>query len=580
MTIVAFVPDPTAAHTVVAWARTLAEEAEALEFLCWEPEPGEATQEAVRAALGDARARVSTVHEPEPFPTVVSKCVESSARLLVTCRFELAGGPRPRTSSALIDAAPCRTFVALYGEHGPKDVQRVLAYLDGTAHDRAVVELARRLADAYGVAVTPATIEDDIGEGAEEVGRRSLRSALHDAGVADEDRYEPRVVVDNHPVRGMLRCAEGHELVLVGATSARLVEHLEKALKGTTAVVVKRRPPLRRRMLPDWIPRINPSDYAELVQDLRSGSRWRIDFIVMLAMASAIATLGLIQNSPAVVIGSMLLAPLMTPMIGFGLALVQANPRLVRLSMESVGLGIVLTLLVSFVIAWVTPAGETLSPETLSRCQPNLLDLGIAFFAAIAAAFALARPGIAAAVAGVAIATALVPPLCSVGISLAYAEFLNALGAFVLFTTNVLTIVVAASLTFTLMGVSADRALPPYRRRARRVIAVLVGLVLVLSIPLSMTLAGQLDEGRAQPLGYPVTRALLRAVTERIDGEEGMELMFLGRSAKQDLVLIHVAADEDVDRSLGDELVSIVRREMDREDLPVKVIAVRRVWKD
>lgn len=64
MTIVAFVPDPTAAHTVVAWARTLAEEAEALEFLCWEPEPGEATQEAVRAALGDARARVSTVLEP------------------------------------------------------------------------------------------------------------------------------------------------------------------------------------------------------------------------------------------------------------------------------------------------------------------------------------------------------------------------------------------------------------------------------------------------------------------------------------------------------------------------------------
>ena len=90
-----------------------------------------------------------------------------------------------------------------------------------------------------------------------------------------------------------------------------------------------------------------------------------------------------------------------------------------RLCGKSIGLGFLLTLAVSYLIGITTPSGATLTEEVLARGGPNVLDLLIAVFAAAAATFAMARPNIAGAIAGVAIATALVPPVCAVGISLA-----------------------------------------------------------------------------------------------------------------------------------------------------------------
>ena len=89
--------------------------------------------------------------------------------------------------------------------------------------------------------------------------------------------------------------------------------------------------------------------------------------------------------------------------------------------------------------------GEELTSQVTARGDPNLLDLFIALCSAVAAAYAMARPNIIGAVAGVAIATALVPPLCSVGISLAYHEYLNALGSALLFLINLLAIVLAVA---------------------------------------------------------------------------------------------------------------------------------------
>jgi uncharacterized membrane protein len=107
-------------------------------------------------------------------------------------------------------------------------------------------------------------------------------------------------------------------------------------------------------------------------------------------VAAAIASLGLLQDSAAVVIGSMLLAPLMSPMVGLGLGLAQTDIRLLRPYGKSTGLGVLLTLTVSFLIGIVTPAGETLTDEVLARGGPNILDLLIAVFAATAATFSLA----------------------------------------------------------------------------------------------------------------------------------------------------------------------------------------------
>jgi uncharacterized membrane protein len=99
----------------------------------------------------------------------------------------------------------------------------------------------------------------------------------------------------------------------------------------------------------------------------------------MLGLASAIATLGLLQDSPAVVLGSILLAPLMTPMIAGGLALAQANAKLAKTSFTSIFSGFLLTLVISYGVGLLTPGAE-LTQQVISRGSPNLLNLMIAFF--------------------------------------------------------------------------------------------------------------------------------------------------------------------------------------------------------
>jgi uncharacterized hydrophobic protein (TIGR00271 family) len=286
-----------------------------------------------------------------------------------------------------------------------------------------------------------------------------------------------------------------------------------------------------------------------------------------------------VQNSPAVVIGSMLLAPLMTPMIGLGLSLAQSTPRLAGVCGRTIGLGILLTLAISFALGLAIPGNELLSPETLARGAPNILDLMIALFAAVAASYALARPGIASAVAGVAIATALVPPLCSVGISLAYAAWVNAFGAAALFVTNLIAIVLASSVTFLLMGVGSAHALPRYRRIARLASVGLVVLLVAFGAPLGAALASKIDEGSERPLAFPVRRSVARAVHARVEQEPGVSVMFMARAAVIEGVIIYVASDEAIPRRLEDDLTGIVREEMDDEKLPVYVFAVRLAWK-
>jgi uncharacterized hydrophobic protein (TIGR00271 family) len=354
---------------------------------------------------------------------------------------------------------------------------------------------------------------------------------------------------------------------------------LRQALGDVTVAAIKRAPPLSVDALGDWLPRINPSDHADLRLSLRLGSNWGPDFVGMLGLASAIASLGLLQNSPAVVIGSMLLAPLMTPMIGLGLAMGQASVQLAQKCGKSIVLGFLLTLAVSFLIGIITPSGVTLSDEVLARGGPNVLDLLIAVFAAAAATFAMARPNISGAIAGVAIATALVPPVCSVGISLAHGYWLNAFGAVALFFTNLIAIIVMSSFTFSLLGITASGADPRHRRLAVMGRWGLVVLLLALAGPLSTTLVAQLEEGKRVPLGYPVTRAVAQAVFERVARDEGVDVVFIARPRHEARVVIHIASHGELPPSYAGELRQIVRDAMNDPEHAVSVIAVRGLWR-
>ena len=521
---------------------------------------------------------IEVVGAATPVADVLKRCRAHRAELLVTSVFSFDHlGSRPQTSRSLIHAAPCRTVTAMCGNTIDRDLSDVLVLANGGPHDLAALQLGVKLSESVGLPVSLAILEPNSGANAELAGQKSMRSLLHDAAL-DATDFETTVVVGDDRSQGVRRCLDGHALVVSGTDSFDDLWQSGFNPDQTTLLVVKRTPPLRLNSLPQWIPRINPQDHAELLHDLRQGSRWRTDFVAMLGLAAAIASLGMMQNSPAVVIGSMLLAPLMTPMIGLGLALTQANAAMARTCWESILRGFLLTLAVSLVLGTVTPDRETLSPEVLARGTPNLLDLLIAVFAAIAATTAMARPNISGAIAGVAIATALVPPICAVGLSLSRGMLANSLGALVLFTTNLVAIIVASSFTFSILGVSASAAATQFARRAKLYRWSLVALLTILAGPLSLALLSQLEKGRPQAAVYPVTRAVSRAIHDYVDQHDGVDVVFMGRSSVTDGVIIHLAADQQIPDSHGDEIRTIVQAVMDDDGVPVYVACFDGQW--
>ncbi len=182
-----------------------------------------------------------------------------------------------------------------------------------------------------------------------------------------------------------------------------------------------------------------------------------IDFFILVILSSSIATLGLITNSPAVIIGAMLVAPLMSPIIGIGLASVIGKNDLLRKSMSAlirgavfaIGLSALLTL-INLYLPFVS--FQELPSEIVSRTHPSPLDLIVALAGGLAAAYSMTEPKLSAALPGVAIATALMPPLCTIGIGLALGKFDVAGGALLLFVTNAITIAFASALVFFLRG--------------------------------------------------------------------------------------------------------------------------------
>ncbi len=199
----------------------------------------------------------------------------------------------------------------------------------------------------------------------------------------------------------------------------------------------------------------------KLLFEGRERRRRTIRFTMLMVFASAIASLGVLTDSTAVVIGAMLIAPLLTPLMGMSLSLVSGWARPLADTALVALLGIVVAIVVGFLLSAAGGQGVDVATngQITSRVSPTLLDLGIAMFAGAAGAYALSRQDVADSLPGVAIAIALVPPLTVIGIALEQGEVGDALGATLLFVTNALAILVLGAVTFVLTG-SAVAARP------------------------------------------------------------------------------------------------------------------------
>jgi uncharacterized hydrophobic protein (TIGR00271 family) len=214
------------------------------------------------------------------------------------------------------------------------------------------------------------------------------------------------------------------------------------------------------------------------------------DFFALLLFATVIATYGILSNSTATVIGAMLIAPLMGPMMATAAAVVMGSvPRALR-ALALTAAGIVSVIVFSYLLSWVVPdvtISFTSNAEITSRIHPGLYALLTALGAGAAGAFITSRSELAEALGGVAIAIALVPPLCVVGIALQQGQMDAAGGASLLFLTNFLAILLAGGIILLVLGLGqavVSKEQGRFRRHAFLVI--LVGLLIV-AIPLSVT---------------------------------------------------------------------------------------------
>lgn len=225
-----------------------------------------------------------------------------------------------------------------------------------------------------------------------------------------------------------------------------------------------------------------------ITAEITPTTRPSFNFFLLVVLSCSIATMGLITNSAAVIIGAMLLAPLMSPIIGIGLASISGDTKLLKSSFFTLAVGAMLAVILATLMTLINNAlpfysMQELSAEITSRTHPTPVDMVIALAGGIAAAYALTEPDLSAALPGVAIATALMPPLCTIGIGVAIDRWDVAGGASLLFLTNAVTIAFAAALVFFLRGFSSDLRITDHKVPRSLVIA--AGLIVLLLIPLT-----------------------------------------------------------------------------------------------
>lgn len=200
---------------------------------------------------------------------------------------------------------------------------------------------------------------------------------------------------------------------------------------------------LRRKMTPDM--------RAQVYKRISEPSKPSASFYLMVSLSAIIATLGLLANSTAVVIGAMLVAPLMSPIFGIALGLTLGDRRLLTTALVAESAGVLLAIVLPVIIGLI-PMRPDFGTEILARTQPTVYDILIALASGLAGAYALVDEKISPALPGVAIATALVPPLAACGLNIAAANWTLAGGAFLLFAVNFVAIEFAAALVFTWSG--------------------------------------------------------------------------------------------------------------------------------
>ena len=375
-----------------------------------------------------------------------------------------SGGPAlGRIAEAVIEVAPCDVVVLRPGsddEH-VTDLRRVVVAVDGGEPSRTAARSGIVLAEGLGLGADVLHVQD---RGRPRWDGMAVLARSLD-GVDGRDRCRTRLLQGPDVAGVLIASADITDLLVVGL---RRGTGLRNWLFGSVAnglisdapgpvLVVARHVAAegfqgRFDRVRGWIqPSLTEVEQETLRWNARRQATITIDYVTLLGVSAILATLGLIQDSVAVIIGAMLVAPLLGPLSAMSIGLVTARTSLLRRGAITLGLGTLAAMVLSFLVGWVLPLAEP-TPQMLLRGQPSLLDVGVAVASGLVGAFATARKDIPAALAGVAIAAALVPPLSTVGLGVAFGDASLAGGALLLFLVNIASVVATGAAAFWWFG--------------------------------------------------------------------------------------------------------------------------------
>jgi uncharacterized hydrophobic protein (TIGR00271 family) len=457
---------------------------------------------------------------------------------------------------------------------------RILVPTSGGPHAPLATQLALLLAHQYDATVTAIYVADpEASDGEIEQGKQRIQQTIaamreQAAELRSMDGkgrpfvqipVEGRIVRSPNVVSGIAEAGQEYDLVLMGASEESLIDQVlfgnipeQVATESSTPVViVKHYRGLPRLWLTrTWnalfesLPTLSLEEQIEVYRTIHRDARPDVDFFVMIGLSALIATFGLLQSSTAVIIGAMLVAPLFSPLLGISLAIIQGNMRLLRLAIESTLKGIFLAIGLATLLALIAPF-KSLTPQITSRSLPNLFDLAVAIASGAAGAYAIARQDVAAALPGVAIAAALVPPLGVIGIGLAMGDLGIAGGGTLLVATNLVAIALAGAVTFLLLGFRPGaRGIREAHLRRGLITAIL--LLLLITIPLGVFFVRSASSSRT-------SQVIQNTVVQDLENVTGVELVNPDNIEIQNqdgkvIVTVPVYAQGTVSQSLANKL--------------------------
>lgn len=302
------------------------------------------------------------------------------------------------------------------------------------------------------------------------------------------------------------------------------------------------------------------TDETATVEQISDGVTFRGANLWVLIFAIFIACLGLNLNSTAVIIGAMLISPLMGPIIGMGLAVGRADLELLKRSLTNYGVSTVISVLTAALYFQLTPLTEAQS-ELLARTSPTLYDVLIALFGGAAGILALSTGGKGNVIPGVAIATALMPPLCTAGYGLAMGEWSFFFGACYLFFINTVFIALATYLGVRLLQFQPKQFVDKARLAVvNRYIAVIVVVTMLPAVYMTTQIIRQsvfenhVKQFVKQELHQPGTRIL----SEQADREtKTLDVVALGAALPNEM--IEAARQRLADYQLADYQLNVIQ---------------------